>query len=357
MSEKFRVGVTRDFLKPDGSIGFGDIGLKILDDAPGVEWEFLAQDVRELSADQVKDFDALLVLGPRVTPATLAGTDRLAIVARFGVGYDNVDLDACTESGVLVTITPDGVRRPMAASIMAFILALSMKMVIKDRMTRDGRWGERMDHMGVGLTGRVLGLVGMGNIGREVLKLAAPFGMRHLVYDPYVSPTEIPDAGAEPVDLETLLRTSDFVVVSCPLTPQTHHLIDARRLALMKRTAYLVNAARGPIVDQKALTDALSEKRIQGAGLDVYEQEPVHPADPILTLDNVIIAPHSLCWTDECFLGNGTSAINSILDVAAGRMPRYVVNRAVMESETLQKKLDRYSMIAGSSSSCFRSAR
>ena len=342
MSQRFRVGVTRDFLKPDGTIGFGDIGLRLLDEAPGVEWEFLAEDVRELTPEQAGAYDALLVLAPRVTAATLEGVGRLAIVARFGVGYDNVDLDACTSNGVLVTITPDGVRRPMASAIMAFVLALSMKMGIKDRLTRAGRWAERMDYMGMGLTGRALGLVGMGNIGREVLRLAAPFDMRHLVYDPYVSPSEIPALGAEPVDLETLLRQSDFVVVCCPLTPQTHHLIGAQQIAMMKRSAYLINAARGPIVDQQALTQALVEKRIQGAGLDVFEQEPIHPADPLLTLDNVIVAPHSLCWTDECFLGNGTSAIRSILDVAAGRMPSYVVNRAVMESEKLQQKLARY---------------
>ena len=166
MSERFRVGVTRDFLKPDGTIGFGDIGLGLLDAAPGVDWEFLAEDTRELRGDQVAAYDALLVLTPRVSAATLAGADRLAIVARFGVGYDNVDVPACTAAGVLLSITPDGVRRPVAASVMAFLLALSHKLLIKDRLTRAGRWAERLDHMGMGLTGRTLGVVGLGNIGR-----------------------------------------------------------------------------------------------------------------------------------------------------------------------------------------------
>jgi D-3-phosphoglycerate dehydrogenase len=336
MSQTFRVGVTRDFLKPDGTLGFGDIGLSLLEKAPGVACEFLAENTPELRADQVKDYDALLVLAPRVTAATLQDADRLTVVARFGVGYDNVDVEACTERGVLLTITPDGVRRPVAVAALTFVLALSHRLLIKDRLTRAGRWAEKLDHMGMGVTGRTLGVIGLGNIGREVFTLARPFGMRHLAYDPYATPAE---AGVEQVDLKTLLCASDFVCVCCALTPETHHLINAETLALMKQTAYLINVARGPIVDQQALTAALRERRIQGAGLDVFEQEPVDPHDPILTLDNVIVSPHAVCWTDECFLGNGRSACESILDVAAGRVPRHVVNRAALDHPRLREKL------------------
>ena len=179
MSQTFRVGLTRDILAPDGTIGFGDIGLSLLDEAAGVEWEILAENRSPLGRDQVQDYDALLVLGPTITAETLEGVDRLTILARFGVGYDAVDVDACTQNGVLLTITPDGVRRPVAAAVITFILTLSQKLLIKDRLTRDGRWGEKLDYMGMGVTGRTLGLVGLGNIGREVFKLAQPFGMRH----------------------------------------------------------------------------------------------------------------------------------------------------------------------------------
>lgn len=337
MSQTFRVGVTRDFLKPDGTLGFGDIGLGLLERAPGVSHEFLAENTPELRADQVKGFDALLVLAPRVTAATLQNADRLTIVARFGVGYDNVDVEACTRSGVLLTITPDGVRRPVAVAALTLVLALSHKLLIKDRLTRAGRWAEKLDHMGMGVTGRTLGVIGLGNIGREVFALACPFGMRHLACDPYLSPGNV--EGVEIVDLETLLRASDFVCVCCALTPETRHLINAERLALMKPTAYLINVARGPIVDQQALTAALRERRIRGAGLDVFEQEPVDPNDPILALENVIVSPHAICWTDECFLGNGRSACESILDVAAGRVPRHVVNRAALDHPRLREKL------------------
>lgn len=342
MNAPFRVGLTRDFLKPDGTLGFGDIGLDMLAAAQGVEWEFLASGGSELSAEQVQGYDALLVLAPRVTAATLSRTDRLALVARFGVGYDNVDVPACTAAGVALSITPDGVRRPVAASVLTLLLALSHKLLIKDRLTRAGQWDSKLDHMGLSVTGRTLGLIGLGNIGREVFRLAQPLAMRHLAADPFVKPTDIAGTGIGLVDLETLLRESDFVVVCCALTAETRHLLNAERLAWMKPTAYLINVARGPIIDQVALTAALREKRIAGAGLDVFEQEPIDPHDPLLALENVILAPHALSWTDEMFLGNGKSAIGSILEVAAGRAPKYVVNSAVLDSPTFQQKLRRY---------------
>ncbi|HEX5103728.1 MAG TPA: hypothetical protein VFV87_07965, partial [Pirellulaceae bacterium] len=150
----FRVGVTRDFLKPDGSLGFGDIGLSLLDDQPGIAWEFLPDDYLEMPAEIADQYDALMVLGPRIARQTVAGSKRFALVARFGVGYDSIDVPACTENGVLLTITPGGVRRPVATSALAFLLALTHKMFVKDRITREGRWAERLDHNGVGLVGR-----------------------------------------------------------------------------------------------------------------------------------------------------------------------------------------------------------
>jgi phosphoglycerate dehydrogenase-like enzyme len=338
----FRVGVTRDFLNPDGQIAFGDIGLAELDKAAGLAWEFLPENVAELTPEQVAAYDALLVLAPKVTSRTLEGSKRLAVVARFGVGYDSVDVAACTRADVALTITPDGVRRPVAAAVLTFVLALSHKLLIKDRLTREGRWAEKLDHMGMGLTGRALGVIGFGNIGREVFRLTAPLAMRHLTADPFAKAADVAAAGATLVSLETLLAEADFVVVCCALTEGTRHLINRERLALMKPAAYLINVARGPIVDQPALTAALRERQIAGAGLDVFEQEPVDPAEELLKLDNVILAPHALCWTDECFAGNGASAIRSILDAAAGREPQNVVNRDVLASEAFQLKLKKF---------------
>jgi len=337
----FRVGLTRDFLKPDGSLGFGDIGLDALDEQPGLAWEFLPESHIELPRAVADEYDALLVLGPKVTTATVAGCQRLALVARFGVGYDNVDVPACTAAGVMLTITPDGVRRPVASSVLAFLLALAHKLPIKDRLTRAGRWHERLDYMGLGLTGKTLGVIGLGNIGREVFRLAAPLEMRHVGHDPHVTPAAAAAAGIRWLALDELLASADFVVVCCALTTETHHLLDARRLALMQPASYLINVARGPIVDQAALTAVLREGMIAGAALDVFEQEPIDPSDPLLVLDNVILAPHAICWTDECFLNNGRSALRSILDVAAGRVPQFVVNREVLDAPALKAKLRR----------------
>jgi len=327
----FRVGLTRDFLKPDGSIGFGDIGLSMFDSCPNIAWEFLSENRPILGADQIADYDGLLLLASRVTRETLQGANRLSVIARFGVGYDNVDVPACTDAGVMLTITPDGVRRPVAVSAMTLLLALSHKLLMKDRLTRDGRWNEKLNFMGQGVRGRTLGVIGVGNIGREVFRLAAPFEMRHLGFDPYL---KTPVEGVELVSLESLLRESDYVVVCCALTPDTHRLLNAERLKLMKPNAYLINIARGPIVDQAALTVVLTEKRIAGAGLDVFDVEPIAPDDPLLSLDNVILSPHAICWTDECFANIGRSACQTLIDVAAGRIPAHVVNRDVRTIRT-----------------------
>ena len=344
MRESFRVGLTADFFNAAGEVGLGDIGLSLLSDA-GIEPERLSE-ASELTADQVSGFDALLVLTPRVSAATLERAERLAIVARFGVGYDKVDLDACTRHSVAVTTAPDGLRRPVATSALALLLALAHRIPEKDRLTRAGRWGDKLDYMGTGLIGRTLGIVGLGNIGREFCALAEPFGLRRLASDPHVEAADATAAGADLVDLGTLLSESDFVVITAALTETSRGLIDAAALEAMKPTAYLINVARGPIVDQAALTEALRSRRIKGAALDVFEQEPVDPSEPLLALDNVIVTPHGICFTDEFALGTGRSAIGGILEVAAGRAPAHVVNSEVLERPQLWAKLERVAGLA-----------
>ncbi len=342
MSQPFRVCLTHDFRKADGSIALGDISLGILEEAPGIELDFMSEPVNELRPEDVQGYDAILQLAPALTAHTLVGIDRLALSARLGVGYDHVDLEACTEHGVLVTITPDGIRRPMATVYLTLILALSQRLLTKDQLLRGGRWAEKLDYMGMGLTGRVLGIVGLGNIGQELARLARPLEMQILASDPYVTEEDAEAVGARLVALDELMSDADFVCVACALTADTHHLIDRGKLEKMKREAYFINAARGPIVDEKALTELLIENRIAGAGLDVFEQEPPDPNNPLLSLDNVVLAPHALCWTDECFREMGRSAMESVLEVAAGRIPKYVVNRDVLESPKLKEKLARF---------------
>jgi phosphoglycerate dehydrogenase-like enzyme len=334
-----RLGITRDFLNAQGELGFGDIGLEELRRDPRIQAEFLPDFGSELPPSVANDFDALLVLAPKVTAATVASGQRLAIIARFGVGYDNVDVSACTQHDVLLTITPSGVRRPVAVSALSLLLALSHQLLVKDRLTREGRWSEKLNHMGVGLTGRTLGLIGLGNIGNEILRVVAPLEMRHVAFDPFVSPDAAKQSGVELMGLESLLEQSDFVIVCCALTPETHHLLNAAQLARMKPTAFLINVARGPIVDQAALTTLLQQRKIGGAGLDVFEKEPIDPADSLLKLDNVILSPHAVCWTDELFRGIGQAACQSIVEVAAGQIPTDVVNRDVIDRPGLKQKL------------------
>jgi phosphoglycerate dehydrogenase-like enzyme len=343
---KLRVGLTRDFLKQDGSIAFGDIGLDVLDAVHDLSWEFLPTNNSPLLAEDVRDYDAIVVLSPKVTAETLEGADRLRIVARFGVGLDNVDIDACTRAGVILTITPDGVRRPVAAAAMAFVLGLAHRIHSKDRITREGLWDTRLDFQGFGLVGRTLGIVGFGNIGREIARLARPFDLRVIAHDPFVTSVE-DGVGVELVDLEALLRQSDFVCLACPLSEQTHHLIDATGLSMMKPTAFLINVARGPVVDEPALVDALRRKAIMGAALDVFEQEPPALDNPLFALDNVILAPHSAAWTDEVFRDNGRAACGGIVALLNHQAPSHVVNRDVLAHPRVAQWLQKPDAVHG----------
>jgi D-3-phosphoglycerate dehydrogenase len=336
----FRVALSGDFRKPDGSPVFPDFDLEPLRRAPAVEMQFL-EPTDPIRADQMADFDALILLAVRFGRDSIHPNGRLAAVARFGVGYDTVDVDACTEAGIAVVITPDGVRRPVAVSIVTLMLALTSKLIAKDRLTREAAAGfqRRGEHMGIGLVGRTLGSIGIGNIGAELFRLAKPFDMRFVAHDPFADARLAQELGVELVGLDTLFREADIVSVNCPLSKETRHLVNEERLRLMKPTAYLINTARGPIVDQTALTRALTERRIAGAGLDVLEKEPPDPADPILKLDNAILTPHALCWTDHCFAGNGTADVKAVLDIQHGREPRVVVNKAMLETERWRKRM------------------
>jgi phosphoglycerate dehydrogenase-like enzyme len=340
--DMFRVALSGDFKKPDGSPTFPDFDLEPLMTAPGVEAVFL-DGAGPITPAQIADFDALILLMPRFGKDSVHPNGRLGVVARFGVGYDTVDVPACTEAGIALVITPDGVRRPVAVSIITLMLALTGQLMIKDRLTREGPegFGRRGQHMGVGLVGRTLGSIGIGNIGAETFRLAKPFDMKFIAHDPFADKKVAAELGIELVGLEEVFRRADVLSVSCPLTPETRHLVNAERLALMKPTAYLINTARGPIVDQKALTRVLQERRIAGAGLDVLEQEPPEPDDPILGLDNVVLAPHALCWTDQCFAGNGAADVRAVLEVMHGREPRGIVNRAVLDAPKWRDRLDR----------------
>lgn len=335
MSADFTVGITHDMPAAVGRLGLDGVGLHLVREA-GIAWEVIPEPEERISAAVAARYDAIVTLRGQYTADSVERPDRrLALIARFGVGYDRIDIPACTRNGVLVTITPDGVRRPVAQSVLTLVLALAGRLFEKDRATRAGQGFARAGEMlGIGLTGRTLGLLGVGNIGRDVVRLAAPFEMRVIAHDPYASGADVPL-----VNIETLFRESDFVSVNCPLNDQTRGIVNARLLALMKPTAYLINTARGPIVDERALIAALRAGRLSGAGLDVFEQEPVDPANPLLAMENVIVTPHALCWTDECFRLNGESAFRACLTLARGEVPPFMVNPAAAEHPWLKERL------------------
>lgn len=338
MPDTFRIGITADFKTT--AKGLLEPALaEHFDPLPEVEYEFMPELKVEVTPEQIKGYDAVITLHPRFTAASLRGVTRLAVIARWGVGYNMIDATACTENDVLLAITRDAVRRPVAEGILTLLLGITHHLLVKDKLVRSGRWTEKIHYPGVGLEGRVLGLVGVGNISSEFLRLVAPFGLgRVLAFDPYLANAQARELGVETVDLETLLRGADFVCVTCPLTSETFHLIAEAQLKMMKPTSFLINTSRGPIVDQGALTRALREGWLAGAGLDVFEEEPLPPDDPLMKLDNVILSPHAIGWTDALVRDNGVGACQNVLAVLKGEVPPHPVNREVVEQREWQNK-------------------
>lgn len=326
----FKVGITRDLLDAKGGPCFGERAFDVLKVNPEIAWEWIPENLCDLTPDVAARYDGLYINLPRVTPESLGRADcRLKVLARHGVGYDTVNLAAATAKGIAVTNTPIAVRRPVAVATLTLIFALAGSLLRKHELVHTQRWNDRVDFMGQGLTSRTLGLVGAGGIGQEILKLARPFFGRMIAADPFADRECVAALGAGIVALEALMREADFVVVCCLLNESTRHLINAGNLALMKPTAYFLNVGRGPIVDEKALIATLQAGKIMGAGLDVTYQEPIEHDNPLLQMENVIITPHALCWTDECFHEVASTALQSIVDVSLGRRPAHVVNPAI----------------------------
>ncbi|MEM6745087.1 MAG: NAD(P)-dependent oxidoreductase [Pseudomonadota bacterium] len=322
----FRVGSTRDLLDAAGRPCFGEAAFEELARNPDIEWEWVPEDLTEVTPEVAARYDGLHLNLPRLTADSVAREDcRLKIVARNGVGFDTVDLAACAAKGIAVTNTPLAIQRPVAVAALTLIFSSAGRLFEKDRMVREGRWYDRVNHMGLGLSGRTLGLIGAGGIGRTLLPLARPFFRRVMAFDPYVDSGTLAEAGAEKAGFGEVLAEADFVVVACPLTAETQGLMGAEAFAAMKPSATFVNVARGPIHDQAALIEALSEGRIAAAALDVTEVEPIDPASPLLSLPNVIVTPHALCWTDECFEDIARTALRSIVDVSLGVAPKHLV--------------------------------
>lgn len=329
----FRVAITADAVRPDGSSIHGDLGLERLSRA-GIDWHVLPSYQDPIPAQHLQGVDAVLSLGHiHFGSETLAAAPDLKLVARFGAGYDTIDLDACTQAGVVVTNTPTAVRKPLAAAGLTLLLALAHQLFAKDRLTRTSRWADRERYRGASLDGATLGIVGFGSVGAELARMAAPLGLRLLGNNRSGRHPHAEELGVDLVGLKELLASADYVVLCTALTAETENLIGRRELELMKRSAFLINIGRGRLVDTGALRDALQQERIAGAGLDVFEPEPLQSNDELLRMDNVVLSPHSLCWTADFTRDVSASAIEAILDVAAGRRPTNLLNPAVYDSD------------------------
>jgi len=339
---EFHVGFSADFCQQDGTPTFPNIGLDLLESIPGLFYEFIMEYRPEYAPSQLSGFDVLISLKPKITAQSLEGNTRLCAIGRCGVGYDNVDLHACTEHGIAVFITPGGVVRPVAESILLMVLALSHRLLEKDRMVRKGRWAESAHRLGREPRDRVVGTIGLGNIAAETVRLLKVLNVRRfLAFDPYASEQRSAELGVKLVPLDELLENSDYVLVNCPLTPETRGLIGAKQLARMKRDAVLVNTARGTVVDEGALIKALQAGTIAGAALDVFEQEPLPADSPLTLMENVILTSHSIAWTEELFRDMGRIDCEGALAIYRGEPPNNVVNREVLSNPIFLEKLER----------------
>jgi phosphoglycerate dehydrogenase-like enzyme len=338
---RFRVALTADFYDADDRLKYRDVGLSVFEQA-GAQVVRFAEHHPSIAPQQLSGCQAVVVLTPRVTAESLTDSDHLLVISRFGVGYDGVDVAACTAADVALLIAAGAVDHSVAEATVGWMLALTHQLRTKDRLVRDGRWDERSRCMGSELRDRTLGVVGFGGIGRAVVRMLAGFRMNApLVYDPYADASVIAALGCKKVSLQELLEASDFVSLHCPLNDQTRNLMGASELSRMKPTAYLINTARGGIVDENALHAALVEGRLAGAALDCFEVEPPSGPSRFAAMDNVLLAPHAIAWTDELFRDIGRAACQGIVDLFAGQRPRGVVNPEVFDRPSFHDKWKR----------------
>lgn len=271
-------------------------------------------------------------LAPRfhINAELLRHTPKLLLVSTAGAGYDTVNLKACNEAGVLVVNQRGGNKEAVAEHVLGMVLCLSKRMIETDRYMRRQSGIQRNSFMGSDIVGKTIGIVGLGNVGARVAELCRGlFSMTVLAYDPYLDADQIAARGAVKVDLEELLRRADFVSINCPHTEETRGMIGAAQYALMQKHAYFITTARGGIHDEMALAEALRNKAIAGAGLDVWEDEPPPHEHPLMAFDNVVISPHTAGVTTEARINMGKFALEQTLDALDGKRPPRMVNPEV----------------------------
>lgn len=336
----FKVGLSLDLSDGNGGFSWGDIEIENLQP---LSWDFLTSVDSHFTPQSLHGFHGVAFAGPSVTANSFSTSfEPPLVLSRFGVGYDNIDLDACTAAGTALTITPDGSKKPVATAALMLTLSTMHRLVAKNSLARNDGWAHRLVGLGQGLNGKTVATIGLGNIATEFFRLISPFDVRKIAYDPWKTKEEGLSHGVELIDLSTLMSQADVVVVMAQLTPESHHLIGEAQIALMKSNAVLINISRGPIVEEAALIKALSRRAIFAAGLDVFESEPLAKNNPLLALDNVILTPHNIAWTDELARGMGRSAFKAIKDISQGAVPDFVVNKEVLTTPRFKEKLSQW---------------
>lgn len=287
-----------------------------------------------------KDADALLVIFAHMTRRVLASLPKLKVIVRYGIGYDTIDVDAATDNNVLAVNIPDFCLQEVSDQAMALLLACARHLLWLTEGVKQGRWIEVQAEMPevAAFYEQTLGLVGCGNIGRLTAKKAQCFGLKTIGYDPYLDKSVAEEHGITLVSLPEVLKESDFVSIHTPLYKETRHLMGEKELKQMKPTAYLINTARGGVVDEAALIKALQEKQIAGAGLDVFEVEPIEPDNPLLKMDNVVLTPHCSAHTVQAIKRLKLSVAQEIARVLTGKWPRHWVNKGVKPKVNLVKE-------------------
>ncbi|WP_458455265.1 phosphoglycerate dehydrogenase [Methanobrevibacter sp.] len=287
-------------------------------------------------ANTIHEYNGIIVRSrTKLTADLIEKADNLQIIARAGVGVDNIDLNAATEKGIMVVNSPESTSVTVAEHTMGLILSMARKISIADKSVKEGKW-EKKKFMGVELRNKTLGVIGMGRIGSQVVNRCKAFGMDAMAYDPYLPEEVAMQMGVDLTDLNTVLKNSDFITIHVPLTPETKHSISKEQFELMKDTAFIVNCARGGVIDEDALYDALLNNEIGGAALDVYEEEP--PKDSkLFELDNIVLTPHIAASTKEAQRDAAIIVADEIIDLAKGNTPKNVLNMPRIDRTTYQE--------------------
>jgi D-3-phosphoglycerate dehydrogenase len=274
--------------------------------------------------------DAILNADFRLTAPLISRLSRCRVISRFGIGVDNIDVPAATARGIPVANVPEFCTEEVANRALTLMLACACQIIQLDRRVREGNWRAGELPESVQVEGQVLGLVGFGRIARAVARRALLFGMKVMAHDPYLAPSDISSAGAAPASLEDVLSRSDFLSLHAPLTPETHHLINAETLRLVKPSAILINCARGGLVDEPALVAALRDQKLARAGLEVLEKEPPSVDNPLLRMDQVVFTPHSAAHTKKALQRVRETAVDAVVRVLKGERLLHVVNPAAI---------------------------